>query len=134
MNFQVKVKFDSYPSDVAIELGQIRQLIFTVAKEEGIEDLIETLKWGEPSYIAKTGSAIRFDYKAKLPSQYCLYFNCKTTLIATFKEVYPHTFQYCGNRAIIFALGQQIPTKALAHCISMALRYKQLKHKPLLGA
>jgi hypothetical protein len=134
MDRSVKEKFSNYPVDIVIVLHQIRDLILTVAKQEGIDEVEETLKWGEPSYITKMGSTIRFDYKENQPRQVCLYFNCKTTLIETFKEVYRDTFRYDGNRALIFEIGQPLPTKELSHCISMALGYKKLKHLHLLGA
>ncbi len=134
MNSMVEEKFASYPADIAIILHTIRNLIFDVAQQQGIEALEETLKWGEPSYIAKTGSTIRFDYKTSNPGQVCLYFNCQTTLIETFKEIYQDTFLYAGNRAIILKTDQKLPTKELSHCFAMALRYKQLKHLDLLGA
>lgn len=134
MNVSVKHKFESYPKDVSIQLNSIRELIFSTAKQEGINDLTETLKWGEPSYISKVGSTIRFDWKTKTPQQFCIYFNCKTILIETFKEIYGDTFAFDGNRAIIFKLGNNLPLKELAHCISMSLRYKKIKHLELLGA
>lgn len=134
MDIKVKQKFESYPEDISILLSNIRELIFQVAQQNGIEQLTETLKWGEPSYISKIGSTIRFDWKAKQPEQYCIYFNCNTSLVETFKEVYGDTFIYSGNRAIIFNKSEKIPFKALAHCISMALRYKKIKHLDLLGS
>jgi hypothetical protein len=54
--------------------------------------------------------------------------------VATFKEIYGDIFKYEGNRALIFKLNETLPTTALTHCISMALRYKKLKHLALLGA
>jgi len=92
MNSSVKEKFPTYPEEVAILLHKIRELIYIVAKQENIVDLTETLKWGEPSYVSNVGSTIRFDWKAKSPKQYCLYFNCRTKLIETFEEVYGDTF------------------------------------------
>lgn len=134
MEVSVKKKFETYPDTVAASLIQLRQLIFSTAKQEGIASLGECLKWNEPSYISPYGTTIRFDWKAKAPEQYCIYFNCKTTLIETVKEVYGDTFTYEGNRALVFQLTESLPTKALTHCLSMALRYKKLKHLPLLGA
>ncbi len=134
MNLSVKQKFESYPENIAILLTSLRELIYSVAKQDGISDITETLKWGEPSYLSKIGSTIRFDWKPKYPDQYCLYFNCKTSLIETFKEVYGDTFTYEGNRAIVFKTDQNVPLKELAQCISMSLRYKKLKHLNLLGA
>jgi len=133
MDRDVKDKFSTYPIDVALVLNQIRDLIFCVAEQEGISELDETLKWNEPSYTSKIGSPIRFDYKPSNPKQFCIYFNCKTKLIETFKEVYQDTFNYAGNRAIVFELDQQLPLNELSHCISIALRYKQLKHLNSLG-
>ncbi|MCJ8318376.1 MAG: DUF1801 domain-containing protein [Colwellia sp.] len=133
MDLRVKQKFEIYPEDIASLLMQIRSTILNVAQQDEIS-LTETLKWGEPSYISKTGSTIRFDWKIKYPEQYCIYFNCKTTLIETFKEIYGDVFSYDGNRAIIFKKGTEIPLKELKHCISMSLRYHKIKHLALLGA
>ncbi|MFY8329014.1 DUF1801 domain-containing protein [Pseudoalteromonas sp. ZZD1] len=133
MNEQVRKKFATYPADVAVVLNEVRSLILKVATEEGSSELEETLKWGEPSYISKSGSVIRFDYKEKLPQHFCIYFNCKTKLIDTFKELYGDTFVYQGNRALVFEISQTLPNKELAHCLSLALRYKKIKHLPLLG-
>jgi len=134
MNSNVQQKFESYPKNVAILLSNIRDLIFSVAKQDGIDNIEETLKWGEPSYISTIGSAIRFDWKPKTPEHYFVYFNCKTSLIETVKELYGDTFVYDGNRAIVFKCDQQVPLPELAHCISLALRYKKIKHLTLLGA
>lgn len=134
MDEHVKQKFSTYPADVAVVLNEVKSLIFQVAREVGIIDLKETLKWGEPSYISKSGSTIRFDYKGKAPQYFCIYFNCNTKLIDTFKELYGDTFVYQGNRALVFELSQTLPSKELAHCLSLALRYKKIKHLPLLGA
>lgn len=132
MDLSVKQKFESYPQDVAVLLGNLRELIFSIAKQDEIPDITETLKWGEPSYVSKVGSTVRFDWKAKSPKQYCIYFNCKTSLVETFKELYGDVFKYDGNRAIILSLDQKVPNE-LAHCISLSLRYKKIKHLTLLG-
>ncbi|MCZ2722544.1 DUF1801 domain-containing protein [Marinomonas sp. 15G1-11] len=134
MEPQVKQKFDRYPEGVVLSLMKLRDEIFTVVKEESIEGFKETIKWGEPSYIAKYGSTLRFDWKPKQPDQYCLYFNCNTRLVKTFKEVYSNELTFAGNRAIILRFNDAIPWPVLRHCISMSLRYHQLKHLPLLGA
>jgi len=134
MELTVKQKFESYPDDIALILHRIRELIFCVATQEGIDNITESLKWGEPSYSSNIGSAIRFDWKANNPAQFCVYFNCKTTLVETFQEIYGDTFIYSGNRALIFKTSQDIPWHALARCLSMSLRYKQIKHLNLLGA
>ena len=113
----------------------LRQLVFDTASEiEGIDTIEETLKWGEPSYIAKGGSTVRIGWKASKPTQYAMYFHCQTKLIDTFKEVYGDKFIYEGNRAILFDENDKLPVKELKHCIALALTYHSRKHLPLLGA
>ena len=106
----------------------------TFPEECQITDLEETLKWGEPSYLTKFGSTIRIDWKPSAPKHYAMYFHCQSKLVATFKEVYPHTFHYQGNRAIVLDIKAKLPEKELKHCITLALTYHKVKHLPLLGA
>ncbi len=127
---QVQEKFNSYPTAIRERLLALRQLVMETADSP----LQETLKWGEPSYLCKQGSTIRMDYKAKQPGQYALYFNCKSKLVDTFKELYGDRFQFEGNRAIIFHLNDTPDMAALRHCISLSLNYHKIKHLPLLGA
>ncbi len=133
---QVAAVFDAYPDNAREKLLLLRQLVLDTSKELGITDLHETLKWGEPSYLTKHGSTIRLAWRKSLPSQCGLFFNCKTSLIETFREIYPDTFDYEGNRAIIFEnrdSNDDLPINALKHCISLSLRYHQIKHLTMLG-
>ncbi|TQV68199.1 DUF1801 domain-containing protein [Exilibacterium tricleocarpae] len=134
-NPQVGRKFQSYPNNIQEELLLLRQLIFeTAAETEAIGQVEETLKWGEPSYLADGGSTIRINWKAASPHQYAMYFHCKTRLVETFRECYRDKFNFEGNRAILFDAGQVIPIAALKHCIAMSLMYHKVKHLPMLGA
>lgn len=133
-NPKVKLKFKSYPKNIEKKMNQLRDMIIETASEmEEVQQIEETLKWGEPSYIAKKGSTIRMDWKAKAPNQYAMYFNCNTSLVETFKIVYKDLFKYEKNRAILFKLNDKIPKKELKECIEMALKYHSIKNKPLLG-
>ncbi len=127
---QVQKKFSSYPQDMQERLLFLRQLIFNCTDKK----VEETLKWGEPSYLCPQGSTVRIDYKDKYPHQYSIYFNCKSKLVDTFKEIYPGEFVFEGNRAIIFKADDHFNISALKNCISLALNYHKLKHLPLLGA
>ena len=126
MNSNVQKKFASYPDNIRPKLKFLRQLILDVAaSEESIGELEETLKWGEPSYLttkSKSGTTLRIDWKPKTPNQYAIYLNCKTTLIDTFKALFPE-LNYEGNRAIVFNINQVIPENAVRQCIRMALKY-----------
>ena len=82
----------------AVDIGLANRLCpkgkeLETAKEiEEITKLEETLKWGEPCYITKTGSTLRMDWKAKTPTQYALYFKCTSRLVETFKLHFKNTF------------------------------------------
>ena len=133
-NPEVKSKFQSYPKEIQPKMNHLRKLILEVASEDDtIKEIEETLKWGEPSYLAKKGSTIRIDWKPKTPHRYAMYFKCTSKLVPTFQEVYGDTFKYEKTRAILFDLEDEIPEKELKECIEMALKYHSLKNKPLLG-
>lgn len=133
-NEEVLSLIHSYPENARDGLGYLRNLIIETAEEtEGIESLDETLKWGEPSYLTKHGSTLRIDWKKSDPDYVAMYFHCKTTLIDTIKELYRDLFQFEGNRAIRFKIGEKIPTQELKHCISLSLTYHKRKHLWMLG-
>lgn len=127
--------FNAYPGTVKPKLIRLRELVLNAASEiDGLTELEETLKWGEPSYLTKYGSTLRMDWKEKNPEQFAIYFKCTSMLVPTFKKIYREKFKFEGNRAIIFNLHDKIPNAELKHCISMALTYHKIKHLPLLGA
>lgn len=133
-NDEVAKVFNTYPKDIYKKIMFLRQLVLDTASEtEAVTKLEETLKWGEPSYLTKSGSTIRMDWKESKPDQYALYFNCKTKLVDTFKERYGNEFKYEGNRAIIFNKNDTIPIEELKHCILLSLTYHNIKHLPMLG-
>ena len=132
-NNEIKKKFDSYPNDIKNKLLELREIIFNVAKnEKSILNIEETLKWNEPSYITKNGSTIRIDWKKDKPNQYSIYFNCKTKLISTFRELFSDKFKFEGNREIIFDKNDSIDYKALEYCILLSLTYHDRKHLLML--
>lgn len=124
----------SYPEALQDKLIVLRNIIIDVAKELKLLDVLEeTLKWNEPSYLVKAGSTIRIAWKQSSPDQYGMFFNCKTNLVETFKEIYGDVFHFEGNRAIIFELNDNVPIDELKHCIRLALTYHKIKHLPMLG-
>ena len=133
-NREVENVFNKYPPDIREKILFLRKLVMEVAAEtEDVTSLKECLKWGEPSYLTKGGSTIRMDWKKPTPDQYAIYFNCKTSLVDTFKERYKDIFIYESNRAIIFHKNDTIPIYELKHCIMLSLTYHNRKHLPLLG-
>ena len=133
-NSGVDFVFDNYPSSSRSKMMRLRKLILEVAERtEGVDQLEETLKWGEPSYLTKRGSTIRMDWKSKHPDQYAMYFKCTSRLVPVFKEIYGDVFNFESNRAIVFNLQEKVPLKELRQCIKMALTYHGVKHLHLLG-
>ena len=133
-NSKVTSVYQSYPDHIYQKMMNLRNLIIETATEiEGLKNLEETLKWGEPSFLTKNGSTIRIDWKKGKPDQYAMYFQCTSKLITTFRVIYKDTFQFEGNRAIVFPLDFKIPKKELKNCIKAALQYHKVKHLPALG-
>jgi len=126
--------FRLYPKLVKAKLSCLRKLIIEVANElEDVSAMEETLKWGEPSFLVKKGSTIRMDWKKSKPDQYAMYFKCTSKLVPSFKAVFGETFNYEGNRAIVFQMNDIIPENEMKACIKVALRYHSVKHMPNLG-
>ncbi|MEM9908987.1 MAG: DUF1801 domain-containing protein [Cyanobacteria bacterium P01_D01_bin.44] len=133
-NPAVSEAFQAVPEPVREKLHNLRSLILQVASDlDDIGTLEETLKWGQPSYLVKGGSTIRLGWKPSVPDQYAIYFHCKTKLVETYREVYGDLFEFEGNRAIVFNVEAKLPTRALKHCIALALTYHRVKHLPMLG-
>jgi Domain of unknown function (DU1801) len=123
--------FQSYPPKMRQKLLALRKLILqTAASTDGVGKVEETLKWGEPAYVtseSKSGSTIRIAWKKSNPAQYAMYFNCQTNLVETFRALFPSEFKFEGNRAIVFAESQAVPTDALAFCVTAALTYHRIR-------
>lgn len=125
-NPTVKAKFDSYPPVPRKQLLTLRELVFRTAEAtNGVGEIEESLKWGEPAYTTKNkaGSTVRMDWKSKAPNQYAMYFHCQTNLIETFRTMFPNDFKFEGNRALIFEVSERVPEDVLAICIAASLRY-----------
>ena len=130
-NIDVAEKYQALPVAYRDRLLALRAMIFDVAgSTDGIGEIDETLKWDTPSYLTvrpKSGTTMRLA-AAPTKGQYGLYVHCQTSLISTFRDIYPDIFTYEKNRAIIFKIDDQIAEEEFRHCISMALTY-HLKDK-----
>jgi hypothetical protein len=119
--------FAAYPPALRRALLTLRGLILEVADAQlGKGGLLETLKWGQPAYLPvkpRTGTTVRIDAVKGDPDRYAAYFHCQTTLIDSFRELYPDAFAFEGNRALLFERDDKLPKAALRHCIGLALTY-----------
>lgn len=133
-NLQVYDYIKSKPDKPCERLIKLRTLMIKVAEQyDDITSLNESFKWGEPSYQSDIGSLVRIDYKAKTPDKYYIYFICNTRLVETFREIYGDVLQLEGNRAIVLEVDKAFDETIIKHCLSLALRYKKIKHLPMLG-
>ena len=127
----VKQAFEAYPVRMRPKLLALRELIFrTATSTEGVGEIEETLKWGEPAYVtskSKSGSTIRIGWKKANPLQYAMYFNCQTNLVETFRTLFPKEFKFEGNRAVVFTVSEVVPKDSLAFCVAAALTYHRGK-------
>jgi hypothetical protein len=109
----------------------LREMIFeTAVSLEGVGEIEETLKWGEPSYLTpetKSGSTIRIAWKEAQGEQYSMFFKCTANLVPAFKERFPEAFNFGGDRRIDFDLDDEVPVTALKQCIGLALTYHRNK-------
>lgn len=130
-NAAVARVFADYPPKMRRKLLALRRLIFVTAEStEGVGKLEETLKWGEPAYVtsrSKSGSTVRIAPKKANPSQYAVYFHCRTNLVETFRTLFPAELKFEGNRAIVFDDSDAVPTDSVAVCIAAALTYHRNK-------
>jgi len=120
----VKAAYDALPAKLRTPLLKLRALVFAAAADADVGTLIETLKWNEPAYLPKTvrtGTTVRLN--AVDAETYAAFFHCRTSLLGDFREAYPKTFGFDGDRALLFKVGAAIPEQAFKHCAAMALTY-----------
>ncbi|MEE9315187.1 MAG: DUF1801 domain-containing protein [Rhizobiaceae bacterium] len=107
----------------------MRDLLFEAANENpAIGPITETLKWGQPSYLTektKSGSTVRLGEAGgdKYPA---IFVNCKTTLIAQFKEHYGDQFDYVGVRTLVITDVDNMRAE-IKHCLALVLTYHARK-------
>ena len=123
----VQMVFDSYPAPIRGKLMALREIIFEVATASSeIGMLEETLKWGQISYLThdpKSGTTLRIDKYSPTSDQVAIFVHCQTTLVDTFRILYPSVFEYEGTRAVIFDRLDDGRLDALKHCIQLTLTY-----------
>jgi hypothetical protein len=130
---ELQAAIASYPDAVQQQVFRLRAEILAVAaSSEGVGELLETLKWGELSFVteqSKSGSTLRVAWQAKQPEYLGLYVNCKTSLVDSYQTLFPGLFVYQKQRALLLPLDQAWPLAELRICIAMALRYHLDKRK-----
>lgn len=57
------------------------------------------------------------------PGRFGVFVSCNTTLVATYRSLYPDLYAFDGRRALIFRVEDPLPVGPLSHCLALALRY-----------
>lgn len=113
------------PESHRSKLAPLRQLILdTAASLPAVGPLSESLKWGEASYTPqkkRVGSSVRL--MPRKDGRLAMNFICHTGLVDRFREIYPETLTFEGNRSIVIDPAAALPEQELRHCIAMALSY-----------
>jgi hypothetical protein len=124
---EISRAFEAFPAPIRRRLLEVRKLIFaTAAAHEDVGRLTETLKWGEPAYLTQqtgSGSTIRLGRVKGAEAQAAVLFNCRTTLVETFRERFSDRFEFRQNRALLLSAAGPLPKGPLQVCLSLALTY-----------
>lgn len=121
----VKRAFESLPSSHKPYAYQLRDLVWQVADDMDLGcEVVETLKWGEPSYLPakpKIGSTLRI---GQFDDTYiALYFNCQTMLVENFRSMFGGDVEYSKNRAVLFNVTEPLPESIVKTCATRTFRY-----------
>lgn len=124
----VQAVIAEYPADARAGVLRLRALIYEVAEEvPSAGEIEECLKWGQPAYLAKTGSTLRIGVHKK--AGFALFAHCQTTIIAAYAQAFPGWDRIDGNRAMLFDSPEQIEPARLAKLIRYALTYHAQKEQ-----
>ena len=119
----VAAAFEAFPASARTGLLQLRSMIFEEAKADArVGALEETLKWGQPSYAAATGTPIRLGVPKS--GGFAIYTHCQSRVIPEFRSVFEGAFAFDGNRAVLFDMGEAPIGEPIRHLIRAALTYK----------
>jgi hypothetical protein len=137
-NFPVEISaaLEGYPKPVRKRLIELRRIILKTVTSLEIGEVIETTKWGEPAYLpkkARLGTTLRIGTKRGDERTYRLYVNCQTSLIETFKTLFPE-LEYEGNRGVVFPVTQPPPADIVSIMVEATLTYHLRKRLSRLGS
>ena len=131
-NPDIRQAYYKFPKSMQTKMLEVREIIFEIAKNNKIEKINEILKWGDPIYQtsrSKNGTPIKIIYKKSMETNFSLSIISTTNLIEKFKQTYPKTFYFNGDREVIINTNKKIPRKEIYYFIELALTYKEKNKK-----
>ncbi|MBO9426746.1 DUF1801 domain-containing protein [Labrenzia sp. R4_1] len=118
------------PPDIRAGLLELRRLILETASEtDGAGKVVETLKWGQPSYLTekpKSGTTIRIASDGSELGDIALYVSCNTSLVSEWRGLFPDLI-FGGDRSLHLSLAKPLPLPELRQMIGVALTYHSRK-------
>ncbi|MDN4479887.1 DUF1801 domain-containing protein [Demequina muriae] len=122
----VEAAIADYPDAVRDRILELRRLVWEVAAADpAIEPVLETLKWGQPSYLParpRIGTTVRIDRIGR-GTDVALFTHCQTSLVDEFRAAHGDLLAHDGTRAIVVPAGGPIPRDELREHIRSALLY-----------
>ena len=127
----VAAVFVHVPDNLKPQLLRLRETIFWATELSDVGTVVETLKWGEMSYLPKrprVGTTLRIG-ASEVPPQLRLFVPCQTRLLDIYRTRFPGEFTYVDNRAVHLNPGD-LDNPALVELAALALTY----HRDRLAA
>ena len=118
-------KLTATPTSDRAVFQRLRQLVRETAN--GLPkcgNLVETLKWGEFSFLTekpKTGTTLRISKNKS--DGYSMYVSCNSNLVDMYRDRFENEFDYVGNREIVLPTDVEENKDAIARHIALALTY-----------
>ena len=122
-----------WPPHAQVHFNAVRRLVLHAAREADVGPLTESLKWRQPAWRPERpnqGSTLRLNWSPASPAALTLFVDCKTTICATMREIYPTTFRYEGTRALHLSADEPYPDQAIDHLARLTFTYHR-KTKPV---
>lgn len=118
--------FVRWPEPVAKRAYAIRDVFLDTAREMGIAQLDESLKWAAPAWRPRKGGAtLRLSWQPGTEG-IGIYVDCKTDLCARMMSDFPNAFRFVPPRVMYPDADADLPIDALQHLARMAFRYSRV--------
>lgn len=121
---EVAAVFAQWPQAARRRLTTVRALVLAAASAQKVGPLIETLKWGQPAFLARPscGTTVRLDGRHS-PDHCAILVHCGTTLVDGWRERFAAELDFDRNRAIVLPTTGPLAREAIVECLTMALTY-----------
>ena len=125
-NQKVAAAYAAFPQDSLAIAIALRELVLETARTmPEVGPVTESLKWGQPSYVVKKGTALRI---AVPKGGGCgLYAHCQSGVIAHYAATVAGPDKIDGTRGVIFQTVDDVVPERLRLLIRHALTYHKAK-------